>query len=116
VLDLRLDRISVPAGACTQPYIGEAQGDTMEACVHRILYCSAVQSSVDGFALRTLFLELGSFTVGRDLVYSILSQNGTDKTRRQGSLLNFAVALYESICAGRSGRLDPMEEAGSGRV
>jgi hypothetical protein len=29
-------------------HCGEAQGDTMEA-VHRMLYCSAVQSSVDEF-------------------------------------------------------------------
>jgi hypothetical protein len=31
-------------------HCGEAQGDTMEACVHRMLYCSAVQSSVDEFS------------------------------------------------------------------
>jgi hypothetical protein len=29
-------------GACTHAYIGEAQGDTMEACVHRMLYCWTV--------------------------------------------------------------------------
>jgi hypothetical protein len=52
-------------------HCGEAQGDTMEACVHRMLYCSAVQSSV-GFALRTLAkAELGS-TMGSDGV-TILS-------------------------------------------
>jgi hypothetical protein len=32
-------RLTVPAGACTQHvHCGEAQGDTMEACVHRMLY------------------------------------------------------------------------------
>jgi hypothetical protein len=47
-------RLTVPAGACTHACMRRAQGDTMEACVHRMLYCSAVQSSVDSFALRTL--------------------------------------------------------------
>jgi hypothetical protein len=43
-------RLTVPAGACSCMHCGEAQGDTMEACVHRMLYCSAVQSSVDSFS------------------------------------------------------------------
>jgi hypothetical protein len=45
-------RLTVPAGASCM-HCGEAQGDTMEACVHRMLYCSynLVWTS---FALRTL--------------------------------------------------------------
>jgi hypothetical protein len=45
--------LTVPA-QCLHSCMRRAQGDTMEACVHRMLYCSAVQSSVDSFALRTL--------------------------------------------------------------
>jgi hypothetical protein len=53
VLDLRLDQKIDGASGCLHSCMhGEAQGDTMEACVHRMLYCSAVQSSVD--SLRTL--------------------------------------------------------------
>jgi hypothetical protein len=47
-------RLTVPAGLHSCMHCGEAQGDTMEACVHRMLYCSAVQSSVDEFRSRTL--------------------------------------------------------------
>jgi hypothetical protein len=46
----------------------------MEACVHRMLYCSAVQSSVDEFRSQDFGLkaELGStHGIGR---YSILFQ------------------------------------------
>jgi hypothetical protein len=63
-------------------HCGEAQGDTMEACVHRMLYCSAVQSSVDEF--RSDFgLKLNwEAPMGSDLVYSILSPEwNADKTR-----------------------------------
>jgi hypothetical protein len=51
VLDLRLDQKIDGASGCLHScmHCGEAQGDTMEACVHRMLYCSAVQSSVDEF-------------------------------------------------------------------
>jgi hypothetical protein len=54
VLDLRLDQKIDGASGCLHScmHCGEAQG-TMEA-VHRMLYCSAVQSSVDEFRLRTL--------------------------------------------------------------
>jgi hypothetical protein len=64
-------------------HCGEAQGDTMEACVHRMLYCSAVQSSVDEFRSQDFGpkAELGS-THGIGLVYSILSPEwNADKTR-----------------------------------
>jgi hypothetical protein len=53
VLDLRLDQKIDGASGWHSCMLGEAQGDTMEA-VHRMLYCSAVQSSVDEFRLRTL--------------------------------------------------------------
>jgi hypothetical protein len=40
---------------CVTFWTGMAgSGYTMGTCVHRMLYCSAVQSSVDSFALRTL--------------------------------------------------------------
>jgi hypothetical protein len=68
-------RLTVPAGACTHAHCGEAQGDTMEACVHRMLYCSAVQSSVDEFRSQDFGLKLNwEAPMGSDLVYSILSQ------------------------------------------
>jgi hypothetical protein len=54
VLDLRLDqKIDGASGATlSMHWYGEAQGDTMEACITMLL--SAVQSSVTSFALRTL--------------------------------------------------------------
>jgi hypothetical protein len=52
-----------------------AQGDTMEACVHRmLLYCSAVQSSVDEFRSQDFGLkaELGStHGIGLGVLYSV---------------------------------------------
>jgi hypothetical protein len=54
VLDLRLDQKIDGASGCLHScmHCGEAQGDTMEACVHRMLYCSAAVWT--SFALRTL--------------------------------------------------------------
>jgi hypothetical protein len=48
VLDLRLDQKIDGASGCLHPcmHCGEAQGDTMEACVAVLL---GVQSSVDEF-------------------------------------------------------------------
>jgi hypothetical protein len=43
VLDLAGQKMTVPAGSTLSMHCSEAQGDTMEACVHRMLYCSAVQ-------------------------------------------------------------------------
>jgi hypothetical protein len=92
VLDLRLDQKIDGASGCLHScmHCGEAQGDTMEACVHRMLYCSAVQSSVDEFRSQDFGLKLNwEAPMGSDLVYSILSQNGTlQDPRRQGSLLD----------------------------
>jgi hypothetical protein len=55
VLDLRLDQKIDGASGCLHScmHCGEAQGDTMEACVHRMLYWlyNLVWTS---FALRTL--------------------------------------------------------------
>jgi hypothetical protein len=44
-------RLTVPAGACTHACIAAR---LRHGSVHRMLYCSAVQSSVDEFRLRTL--------------------------------------------------------------
>jgi hypothetical protein len=46
------------SGCLHRMHCGEAQGDTMEACVHRMLYCSAVQSSVDEFRSQDFGLKL----------------------------------------------------------
>jgi hypothetical protein len=64
-------RLTVPAvHSCM--HCGEAQGDTMEACVHRMLYCSAVQSSVDEFRSQDFGLKLNwEAPMGSDLVYSV---------------------------------------------
>jgi hypothetical protein len=87
-------------------HCGEAQGDTMEACVHRMLYCSAVQSSVDEFRSQDFGLKLNwEAPMGSDLVYSILSPEwNADKTRVDKVRYWTAVArlFLESICAGRS--------------
>jgi hypothetical protein len=92
VLDLRLDQKIDGASGCLHScmHCGEAQGDTMEACVHRMLYCSAVQSSVDEFRSQDFGLKLNwEAPMGSDLVYSILSPEwNADNPRRQGSLLD----------------------------
>jgi hypothetical protein len=78
----------------------------MEACVHRMLYCSAVQSSVDEFRSQDFGLKLNwEAPMGSDLVYSILSPEwNADKTRVDKVRYWTAVArlFLESICAGRS--------------
>jgi hypothetical protein len=105
VLDLRLDQKIDGASGCLHScmHCGEAQGDTMEACVHRMLYCSAVQSSVDEFRSQDFGLKLNwEAPMGSDLVYSILSQNGTlirPATRFVIGLQSHACSA-ESICAG----------------
>jgi hypothetical protein len=77
----------------------------MEACVHRMLYCSAVQSSVDEFRSQDFGLKLNwEAPMGSDLVYSILSPEwNADKTRVDKVRYWTAVArlFLESICAGR---------------
>jgi hypothetical protein len=70
-LDQKIDG----ASGCLHSCMHEAQGDTMEACVHRMLYCSAVQSSVDEFRSQDFGLKLNwEAPMGSDLVYSILSR------------------------------------------
>jgi hypothetical protein len=111
-------RLTVPAGACTHAYGGEAQGDTMEACVHRMLYCSAVQSSVDEFRSQDFGLKLNwEAPMGSDLVYSILSPEwNADKTRVDKVRYWTAVAPVPGIdlCRSESMEAGSMEEAGSG--
>jgi hypothetical protein len=54
-------------------------------CVHRMLYCSAVQSR-GGFALDFgLKLNWEALGIGLGVFYSVSEWNA-DKTRRQGSL------------------------------
>jgi hypothetical protein len=74
-------RLTVPAGACTV-HCGEAQGDTMEACVHRMLLL-AYNNLVDEFRSQDFGLKLNwEAPMGSDLVYSILSPEwNADKTR-----------------------------------
>jgi hypothetical protein len=69
-----------------------------------MLYCSAVQSSVDEFRSRDFGLKLNwEAPMGSDLVYSILSPEwNADKTRVDKVRYWTAVARPESICAGRS--------------
>jgi hypothetical protein len=85
----------------------------MEACVHRMLYCSAVQSSVT-FRSQDFGLKLNwEAPMGSDLVYSILSPEwNADKTRVDKVRYWTAVARLfpEIVCAGRSlWRLDLVE-------
>jgi hypothetical protein len=47
-------RLTVPAGACTHACIAARLRVIPWKLAHRMLYCSAVQSSVDEFRLRTL--------------------------------------------------------------
>jgi hypothetical protein len=105
-VDLRLDQKIDGASGCLHScmHCGEAQGDTMEACVHRMLYCSAVQSSVDEFRSQDFGLKLNwEAPMGSDLVLFCL-QNGTlirpASTRFVIGLQSHACSA-ESICAGR---------------
>jgi hypothetical protein len=74
---LRLDRRPVPAGACTHACTCEAQGDAMEACVHRMLYSRLYNLVWTSFAIRTL-AELGS-TYGIGLLYSVSAPRGMER-------------------------------------
>jgi hypothetical protein len=101
-LDQKIDGASGCLHSCM--HCGEAQGDTMEACVHRMLYCSAVQSSVDEFRSQDFGLKLNwEAPMGSDLVYSILSPEwNADKTRVDKVRYWTAVArLFQYRC--RSG-------------
>jgi hypothetical protein len=72
-------RLTVPAGACTHACI--AARLRVIPCVHRMLYCSAVQSSVDEFRSQDFGLKL-NWEAPIGLVYSILSPEwNADKTR-----------------------------------
>jgi hypothetical protein len=94
---------------------GEAQGDTMEACVHRMLYCSAVQSSVDEFRSQDFGLkaELGStYGIGLGVFYSV-SRMERCKTRVDKVRYWTAVArLFRGIdlCRSESMEAGSMEE------
>jgi hypothetical protein len=104
VLDLRLDQKIDGASGCLHScmHCGEAQGDTMEACVHRMLYCSAVQSSVDEFRSQDFGLKL-NWEAWDGRLFCL--QNGTlirpASTRFVIGLQSHACSV-ESICAGRS--------------
>jgi hypothetical protein len=84
----------------------------MEACVHRMLYCSAVQSSVDEFRSQDFGLKLNwEAPMGSDLVYSILSPEwNADKTRVDKVRYWTAVAR---LFRNRFVQVGSMEEAGS---
>jgi hypothetical protein len=90
----------------------------MEACVHRMLYCSAVQSSVDEFRSQDFGLKLNwEAPMGSDLVYSILSPEwNADKTRVDKVLLDCSRTPVPGIdlCRSESMEAGSMEEAGSG--
>jgi hypothetical protein len=109
-LDQKIDGASGCLHSCM--HCGEAQGDTMEACVHRMLYCSAVQSSVDEFRSQDFGLKLNwEAPMGSDLVYSILSPEwNADKTRVDKVVIGRAVLRMVQV--GVYG--GSMEEAGSG--
>jgi hypothetical protein len=80
VLDLRLDQKIDGASGCLHScmHCGEAQGDYHEACVHRMLYCSAVQSSVDEFRSQDFGPKLNwEAPMGSDLCILFCLQNGT---------------------------------------
>jgi hypothetical protein len=72
VLDLRLDQKIDGASGCSCMHCGEAQGDTMEACVHRMLYCSAVHLVWTSFLRTWPKAELGStHGIGLGVFYSV---------------------------------------------
>jgi hypothetical protein len=78
----------------------------MEACVHRMLYCSAVQSGVDEFRSQDFGLKLNweaPHGIGLGVFY--LSQNGTlirpASTRFVIGLQSHACSV-ESICRSES--------------
>jgi hypothetical protein len=82
----------------------------MEACVHRMLYCSAVQSSVDEFRSRDFGLKLNwEAPMGSDLVYSILSPEwNADRPASKVRYWTAVARLFHGIdlCRSESGGLD----------
>jgi hypothetical protein len=76
----------------------------MEACVHRMLYCSAVQSSVDEFRSQDFGLKLNWEAPMGSWCILFCLQNGTlirpASTRFVIGLQSHACSA-ESICAGR---------------
>jgi hypothetical protein len=103
VLDLRLDQ-KIDGVLALMHALGEAQGDTMEACVHRMLYRSAVQSSVDEFRSQDFGLKLNwEAPMGSDWCILFCLQNGT-LIRPASTRFVIAVArLFRGIdFAGRS--------------
>jgi hypothetical protein len=76
VLDLRLDQKIDGASGCLHScmHCGEAQGDTMEACVHRMLYRSRLYNLVWTSFASGLWpkAELGStHGIGLGVFYSV---------------------------------------------
>jgi hypothetical protein len=113
VLDLAGPEDWVPAVLTLCVHCGEAQGD-LEACVHRMLYCSTVQSRCGRVSLSGLWPKLNwEAPAGSNLVYSILSPEwNADKTRVDK-------VRYWTAVAPHSRRIDlyrsrSVEEAGSG--
>jgi hypothetical protein len=78
VLDLRLDQIDGASGCLHScMHCGEAQVIPWKL-VHRMLYCSAVQSSVDEFRSQDFGLKLNwEAPMGSDLCILFCLQNGT---------------------------------------
>jgi hypothetical protein len=66
----------------------------MEACVHRMLYCSAVQSSVDEFRSQDFGLKL-NWEAPMDRTCTIRLQNGT---LTRPVLLTSRTPVPESMC------------------
>jgi hypothetical protein len=85
----------------------------MEACVHRMLYCSAVQSSVDEFRSQDFGLKLNwEAPMGSDWCILFCLQNGT-LTRP------VVIGLQSHACSGIDVQVESMRrqiygEAGSG--
>jgi hypothetical protein len=74
-------RLTVPAGACTHACIAARLRVIPWKLAYRMLYCSAVQSSVDEFRSQDFGLKLNwEAPMGSDLVYSTPEWNA-DKTR-----------------------------------
>jgi hypothetical protein len=82
-----------------------------------MLYCSAVQSSVDEFRSQDFGLKLNwEAPMGSDLVYSILFQNGTLIRPASTRFWTAVARLFRGIDLCRSESMEEGSEAGSRRL
>jgi hypothetical protein len=114
VLDLRLDQKIDGASGCLHScmHLARLRGDTMEACT---ACCTArlCTPSVDEFRSQDFGLKLNwEAPMGSTWCILFCLQNGTDKTRVEGSLLTAVARLFRGIDLCRSESMERLDLGG----